>query len=76
MSNNKVLLRRDEIAELLGISLASVISLCKSGQLRSIKLGRAVRIHVDDLAAFAKKGTENKTVNGQPLDALWRGRQA
>ena len=73
---NQVLLRRDEIAELLGISLASVVSLCKSGQLRSIKLGRAVRVHVDDLSAFAKKGTENRTVNGEPLDRLWQGKQA
>ena len=72
MSNtSKVLFRRDEIAELLGVSVATVIDLTKSKQLRTVRIGRAVRVHADDFNEFARRGTQNKPVSGKPLDPLW-----
>jgi len=73
---NKILYSRDEVAELLGVSLPTVIDLCKPGQLRSIKIGRAVRVHVDDFDEFVRKGTQNRTTSGKPLNRLWQGKGA
>jgi excisionase family DNA binding protein len=72
----KILFTRAEVAEVIGLSLASVELLCKSGQLRAVKIGRSVRIHIDDLQALAKAGTDNRTADGRPLHELWRGKGA
>jgi excisionase family DNA binding protein len=73
---NKLLYSRREVATLIGLSLASVEELTKSGQLPTVRIGRSIRIHVDALAEFAKTGTKNRTTQGKPLDPLWQGKKA
>lgn len=70
----KLLYNRAEVAKLIGLSLESVINLTRSGQLRSVKLGRSVRVHVEDLNEFARTGTANKTVSGTALNTMWQGK--
>lgn len=40
------------VAEILGISVEQVRKMCREGSMRSIHVGRAVRIHKDDLQAW------------------------
>lgn len=73
--SNKLLYSRPEVAELIGVSLATVEALTDSGQLASVKVGRSVRVSADALAEFAKTGTQNKTADGRPLNKLWQARK-
>lgn len=72
---DKILYSRREVAALIGLSLASVEELTKSGQLASIKVGRSIRIHREALNTFAQTGTANKTVGGKELHPLWLGKK-
>lgn len=71
----KLLLTRAEVAELIGLSLASVEALTKSGQLPTVKVGRSVRVNIADLQEFCRKGTQNRTVTGAPLDPIWQSKK-
>ncbi len=42
--DGRLLLRADEAAHLLGVSRATVYNLLASGELRGVKIGRAVRV--------------------------------
>jgi len=68
----KLLYTRAQVAELIGLSVATVEALTKSRQLRTVKIGRSVRVYVDDLNEFCRKGTDNKTTDGKELDKLWQ----
>jgi excisionase family DNA binding protein len=70
----KILFTRREVAELIGLSTASVVALTKSGQLPTVKLGRYVRVSAETLAKFARTGTLNRTTTGAPLSELWQGK--
>lgn len=49
---SKKLLRGEEVAEALNISLPFAYKLMKSGQIKTVKLGRCVRVIPEDLDAF------------------------
>jgi excisionase family DNA binding protein len=70
----KLLFTRAEVAKVIGLSLASIESLTKSGQLPSVKIGRSVRVHVDALQEFCRKGTKGRTVNGGELHQIWQNK--
>ena len=42
----------DEVAEILGLSTRTVRRLIARGELVACRLGRSVRVHPDDLAAY------------------------
>jgi excisionase family DNA binding protein len=44
-----------EVADELGVTEKMVRRLLASGQLKKMKVGRLVRIHVDDLSAYIAK---------------------
>ncbi|MDP9315571.1 MAG: helix-turn-helix domain-containing protein [Chloroflexota bacterium] len=43
-NDGRLLLRAEEAAHLLGVSRATVYNLLASGELRGVKIGRAVRV--------------------------------
>jgi excisionase family DNA binding protein len=51
----KGLLAPDEVARMLGMSKPHVYNLAKSGELPSIKFGRAVRFDPKDVEAYIRK---------------------
>jgi len=55
----RLLLTSKETAKALGICERSLYALTKAGELRAVKIGRAVRFSVDDLKAWIKKSSEN-----------------
>lgn len=71
----KLLFTRHEVAELLGLSVATVESLTKSGQLAIIRIGRSVRVSAAVLEEFCKTGTPGKTAHGANLHPLWTGKK-
>lgn len=50
----KLLLRIEEVAEMLGIGRSKIYELLRSGELPSVRIGRSVRISVDDLRAWVR----------------------
>jgi len=52
MTDQRRLLRIDEVAEALQISRSMAWKIVMDGRLRSIRIGRAVRIRPADLEAF------------------------
>ncbi len=53
----KLLLTVEEAAELLGLGRTTTYALIKSGALKSVLIGRARRIRVTDLDAYAAQLT-------------------
>jgi len=49
------LLKAEDVAELLNISLAYAYRLTQSGQIPTVRLGRAVRIRYQDLLTFIER---------------------
>jgi excisionase family DNA binding protein len=63
------LLKVPQVAEYLGVSERTVRRLISSGQLKSVKVGRAVRIVPEDLAAYVeslRQGTATCPLCGHP----------
>jgi excisionase family DNA binding protein len=52
----RVLFSKDEVATITNTSIHHVERAIKSGALRKTKLGRLVRVHVDDLEAYIAAG--------------------
>jgi excisionase family DNA binding protein len=55
-----------EVSSLLRVSKRTVYRLRKSGALRAVRIGRAVRIPADALAQFLQLQTERPQVGGRP----------
>ena len=51
------LLKPAEVAELLSISKALAYRLIANGHITSIRFGRTVRVHPEDLATFIQKSS-------------------
>jgi len=49
------LLRVGEVAELLGVSTATVYALCKRGALRHVRVANAIRVSEATLGAFLRQ---------------------
>lgn len=52
-----LLLSRKEAAVSLCLSISTLDKLLASKELKATKIGRATRIHVDDLETFATRGS-------------------
>ena len=60
MKNNSVsLLKAEQVAEILNISKAMAYRLMRHGQIPTIRIGRAKRVHPDALHNFIYKNTAN-----------------
>ncbi len=62
------LLRAEEVADFLQVSLSFVYALIERGELPSIRLGRAVRVQPEDLIRFTdanKRNGHTVTYGGQ-----------
>lgn len=55
MTSAPLLLTLDEAVVVLGLSMSTVKRLAASGELPRVNVGRAVRVHRDDLEAFAAR---------------------
>ena len=47
-------LRRAEVAQLVGVSTATIYRLCTRGDVQHFRISNAIRVCADDLAAFLK----------------------
>lgn len=54
---NKLLLSRAEAAKALSLSTRTIDKLIAGAQLKATRIGRAVRVHFEELDRFARKGT-------------------
>jgi excisionase family DNA binding protein len=59
------LLTVPEVARELRVTGAHVYVLIAEGLLRSVRIGRAVRVEEDALRAFIAKGGERRTTSGR-----------
>ena len=50
----KLLLRADEVAQMLGLGQAQVYGMCQRGELPCVRLGRSVRIPADKLRSWVE----------------------
>ena len=55
--NIKRLLKAEEVAELLNISRSFAYLLLQTGQIPTVRLGRACRVRPEDLADYIEKNT-------------------
>ncbi len=54
------LLRRREVAELLGVSVRTVNRLAERGELEVVRIGRGARFHADDVRALIERSREER----------------
>ena len=59
------LLSVEDVAPILGVSVARAYELCRTNLLPHIRLGRQIRINPDQLSAFIERG-------GKGLAGGWR----
>jgi excisionase family DNA binding protein len=52
--NDKVLLRLDEVAQILRVSKSSIYRLIKDGEIRSVKVGGATRVFSESVKVFLR----------------------
>ena len=66
----RVLLTQREACVALSISAPTIRELTRSGKLRVVRIGRAVRYRLDDLEAFGAAAAEEQPPAGNPK-ASW-----
>jgi excisionase family DNA binding protein len=54
------LLKAEQVADLLNVSLAYAYRLMQSGQIPTLKLGRAVRVQLEDLQSYIRQNLKYK----------------
>ena len=57
-SRMEPLLRRSEVAELLGVSIRTVNRLAERGELEVVRIGRGARFRADDVRALIDRSRE------------------
>ena len=64
---SRILYPTDEVAEQLGVGLTTAKALIKSGELRSVKIGRARRVPADALHEYVQRldTAQNGTPEGE-----------
>ena len=67
-SNPRVMLTAEQAADALGIGRTTVFALIKSGELRSLLIGRLRRIPLDEVEAYSARLTAEQHPTTQPLD--------
>jgi excisionase family DNA binding protein len=55
LATERLLLRPEEVAGILGVGRTKVFELIRTGELRSIKLGRSRRVSTDALAFYVRR---------------------
>ena len=60
MTMERVLLTAEEVAEALRVGRCTVYDLIRTGQLRSIKIGKLRRIPVDAVHEFARRALDEQ----------------
>ena len=53
---DKIVLSRREAAEALGVSIDTVAALIASGELRAVRIGKAVRVPREEIEALIQRG--------------------
>ncbi len=67
---SRILYRTDEVAEQLGVGPTTAKALIKSGELRSVKIGRARRVPADALHEYVQRlDAEQNGQNGASTGA-------
>lgn len=65
VESEKLLLRASEAQKLLSLSRSTIYAMIASGELPSVRIGRAVRVPADGLREWVKRQTEK---NGSPIN--------
>jgi excisionase family DNA binding protein len=52
ISSGRLLLRPEEVAQALGVGRSTVFQLMRSGELRSVKIGKSRRVPVDAVTEY------------------------
>ena len=52
ISSGRLLLRPEEVAQALGVGRSTVFQLMRSGELRSVKIGKSRRVPVDAVIEY------------------------
>ena len=58
------LLKAEEVASILDVSKSFAYQLIRTGQLRAVRIGTAVRVRHEDLQAFVNASLEDKQDSG------------
>ncbi|MDX2703945.1 helix-turn-helix domain-containing protein [Streptomyces sp. PA03-6a] len=61
---SRILYPTDEVAQQLGVGLTTAKALIKSGELRSVKIGRARRVPAEALHEFVSRIDAEQNGNG------------
>ena len=59
------LLKPIELSQILGVSRSLTYKLLQHGEIRSIKIGKCVRVRVEDLEAFLEQQTKRQQPVGK-----------
>ena len=62
MEDGKLLLRVSELQSILSLSRSTLYALIASGKLRCVRIGRSVRVPVDELKDWVKRHTEKNEI--------------
>lgn len=57
---NAKLLKAEEVSSILDVSKSFTYQLIRTGQLRAVRIGTAVRVRPEDLDAFVQENLEDK----------------
>ena len=63
--DEKVLLNIDSCAARLSIGRTKLLQLLAAGDIRAVRIGRAVRIHVDEVDRYARRLLDEATDDGR-----------
>jgi excisionase family DNA binding protein len=55
LATERLLLRPEEVAGILGVGRTKVFELIRTGELRSIKLGRSRRVSTEAVASYVRR---------------------
>ncbi len=61
------LLKSDEVAEKLCVSRSFAYQLMKRGEIKTVRIGRTVRVRQQDLNEYIEKRTSGKPTSGSSL---------
>ncbi len=61
------LLKSDEVAEILHVSRSFAYQLMKRGDIKTVRIGRSVRVRPQDLDEYIEKSTTGKPTSGSSL---------
>lgn len=72
---DKLLLRPDQAAEVLGIGRSKVYALLADGTLPSVRVGKSVRVPAAELQSWVREHASRRTAAPQVAEAEQRGQR-